>query len=336
METSQNRVGELASQGTGGRQRPLYSALLRENSLLCVRMKLLTLLLLLGFTSMAVSEVVQSFRSTCPQFFFPDVRSSKHEVTTPTVLKGAQYKQICQRLNDQYRYATLYDTKRRIPVYSAYTFIHAYNVPRTEDWKIEPQLDLPLTPEHSEMKKMNQSETSNFKNQARNEDYKRYTGPDHNITRGHVFPNSYAGDQDQADSTFTLTNAAPQTRESNNEWAVQVEKPMLNQIKNECTLTAQSPAYIVTGVVPGKMWLEIKIGNRNIKEGINIPSYYWAAFTCINNNRQISHAHLAQQIYRDGNSYTKFIKQKMTVEELDKKLSDLYKQPFGVFKRINS
>ncbi|KAI4904124.1 hypothetical protein NFI96_029059 [Prochilodus magdalenae] len=101
-------------------------------------MKLLTLLLLLGFTSMAVSEVVQSFRSNCSEFFFPNPQN-QNEVITPTVFEGAQYKQICQRWKNQYRYATLYDTKRRIPVYSAYTFIQKKKVKRSSNWKIEPQ-----------------------------------------------------------------------------------------------------------------------------------------------------------------------------------------------------
>lgn len=67
---------------------------------------------------------------------------------TPTVFKGHQFKQICQFWNSKYRFATLYDTERRIPVYSAYTFSgqkESMNLSlskniRNEEWKNEPQV----------------------------------------------------------------------------------------------------------------------------------------------------------------------------------------------------
>ncbi|XP_036431129.1 endonuclease domain-containing 1 protein-like [Colossoma macropomum] len=298
-----------------------------------MKMKLLTLLLLLGFTSPTGSEVVQSFRSKCPQFFIGHLPSAKHEVTTPTVLKGKKYKQICQRWEGQYRYATLYDTKSRIPVYSAYTFYLKDHVKRNNDWKVEPQLDLPLKPENSNMiseSDMNASVTSKFKNQALVKDYRQDNSG--NITKGHLFPRSYAADQDQADSTFTLTNIAPQTEKSNGLWRTEVETPMGNKIQQYCKPNETNPAYIVTGVVPGETWLPIKRENRAIDQGVNIPSHFWTAFTCTDKNRKISQAYIAQQIYRKDNRQTRFQKQRMTVDELEKKLTELYKQPFSVFR----
>ncbi|XP_036431142.1 endonuclease domain-containing 1 protein-like [Colossoma macropomum] len=299
-------------------------------------MKLLTLLLLLGFTSLTGSEVVQSFKSQCRQFFMPNPHDQT-EVITPTVLKEPRYRQICQRWKGQYRYATLYDTKSRIPVYSAYTFYRKGRINRTNVWNIEPQLDLPLTPENSNMgSNFTAEETYRFKNQARSEDYQG------RMTRGHVFPNCYTADQDQADSTFTLTNAAPQTAESNREWAKQVEEPMLKEIQTNCMLNKNNPAYIVTGVVPGEKWLPIQRENRDIEQGVNIPSHYWTAFTCVKDNRRIYRTYIAQQIYPLKNGYSKFIKHNMTVDELDKKLTELYKeslqynQQFSVFKNTRS
>ncbi|KAL7865127.1 hypothetical protein SRHO_G00103740 [Serrasalmus rhombeus] len=298
-------------------------------------MKLLTLLLLLGVTSLTESEVVPSFRSKCPQFFFGHLPSAKHEVATLTVLSGQNYKQICQRWKNQYRFATLYDTKSRIPVYSAYTFISSNQFKRLDDWKVEPQLDLPLKPENSNMtseSEMNDGLT--FKHQALVKDYSGDCGK---ITRGHLFPKSYAADQDDGDATFTLTNIAPQTQECNNQWAEQVEEPMLRYIKTKCKLSESFPAYIVTGVVPGKTWLEIEIENRgSIEQGVNIPSHYWTAFTCANNTGKVSHAYIAEQSHCKHKRETRFTEQKISVAKLEEKLTALYNQPFSVFRKQRS
>ncbi|KAL6455371.1 hypothetical protein MHYP_G00361810 [Metynnis hypsauchen] len=293
-------------------------------------MKLLTLLLLLGVTSLTESEVIQSFNGQCPDFFIPNYRTSK-KVITPTVFEGAQYKQICQILEEDvgpcrkksiYRYATLYDTSRRIPVYSAYTFHTKVESPQDHRWKVEPQLDETCSSGNRGMRVA--TATDKFEKQALNEDYSENYPP---YTRGHLFPKSYAADQKQVDSTFTLTNAAPQREDSNNEWAKQVEDPMLKDINNSCTLDKNNSAYIVTGVVPGEKWLPIKRGNRNIDQGVNIPTHFWTAFTCVSKLGRIYRAHLAQQNYPLKNDhFSKFIKYNVTIDQLEMKLTDLYKE----------
>lgn len=93
------------------------------------------LFLLPAFT---LSEVTTFTK--CPQFFAAGI--------PPTVLHDPadnnRYKQICQCLLDQnerpqYFYATLYDTKNKIPVYSAYEFRRA-DVDRVDRWYVEPQV----------------------------------------------------------------------------------------------------------------------------------------------------------------------------------------------------
>ncbi|KAK3575381.1 hypothetical protein QTP86_025792, partial [Hemibagrus guttatus] len=104
------------------------------------RMKLLALLLLLSFFfSLTLTKVVKDFeRSPCSKFFIQSPNST--HVITPTVFGGNQYKKICQRWNNEYRFATLYDTNQRIPVYSAYTFSgQNTNLVRNDVWKNEPQ-----------------------------------------------------------------------------------------------------------------------------------------------------------------------------------------------------
>ncbi|XP_060724995.1 endonuclease domain-containing 1 protein-like [Tachysurus vachellii] len=127
-------------------------------------MKLLALVLLLStFSSLTLMEVVQDFQnSSCSKFFIrsPNV---KH-VITPTVFKGYQYKQICQRLNNKYTFVTLYDTIRRIPVYSAYTFLGEKQTVRNKVWKNEPQLEDMRN--SIEMRKISNDEMDGFVHQA--------------------------------------------------------------------------------------------------------------------------------------------------------------------------
>ncbi|KAI5108652.1 endonuclease domain-containing 1 protein-like, partial [Silurus meridionalis] len=298
------------------------------------KMKILALVLLLSaFSSLTLMEVVNDFSSPrCSAFFI----KNRNHIITPTVLKGNQYKRICQHWENEYRFATLYDTKNRIPVYSAYTY-YGKDPPGRENvpWKNEPQLE--SRSYHIDMKEITDAEMDEYYNQAVNRDYKdskRNTNPKY--TRGHVFPCGYAADQFQADSTFTFTNVAPQTQHSNEEWAEQVEMPMKNEIINRCSPTINNPTYIVTGVVPGNKWIPIKgkINNnyKTINKGVNIPSYYWIAFCCVNDNVK-KKAYLFLQNPPDDRTY-EFTE--MSVDRLNVQLTRLYegslpKQNFKVF-----
>ncbi|KAI5108654.1 endonuclease domain-containing 1 protein-like, partial [Silurus meridionalis] len=248
------------------------------------KMKILALVLLISaFSSLTLMEVVNDFSSPrCSAFF---IKNQNH-IITPTVFKGNQYKRICQRWENEYRFATLYDTKNRIPVYSAYKYTGINAPPRKYvQWKNEPQLE--SSRYIPDMTLITVAEMDEYYNQAVNRDYaesQKNTIPPINYTRGHVFPCGFAADQFQADSTFTFTNVAPQTQQSNEEWERQVETPMKNTIKNTCSPNNNNPTYIVTGVVPGNKWIPIKrkIYNdyKTIDNGVNIPSYYWTAFCC--------------------------------------------------------
>ncbi|XP_017337693.2 endonuclease domain-containing 1 protein [Ictalurus punctatus] len=248
----------------------------------------------------------------------------KNKIIIPTIFRGHQYKTICQRWNNAYRFATVYDTVRRIPVYSAYTFLQQGNTIRSDEWKIEPQLE--DINEYKNKKEMMDSPrdlktVGNIINQAVDLDYGKSV-----YTRGHVFPRSYAANQDQADSTFTLTNIAPQTQNINGAWAKQVEEPMRTEIKNICRLDQKHLAYIVTGVVPGNNWIMITRGENNYEEGINIPSYFWSAFCCTGKNdhkKLISKAYIAE--------LENFKVLKPSIGRLNKRLTDLYGQDFSVF-----
>ncbi|KAK6291676.1 hypothetical protein J4Q44_G00374610 [Coregonus suidteri] len=60
----------------------------------------------------------------------------------PLVKDPNRYKLICQKYKNSYRFATLYDTTNKIPVFSAYTITGPPPKGRpNQPWMIEPQLN---------------------------------------------------------------------------------------------------------------------------------------------------------------------------------------------------
>ena len=128
------------------RQRTLFFVIIII--ILILMMKLIALLLL-GLVSLVEGEVVDSFADSCPEFFIKD---QNNRPVTPTVLVSQKrdktgklierYRQICQKYKGRYRYATLYDIRNRIPVYSAYLYTGYAKVKPKSTWMIEPGVGL--------------------------------------------------------------------------------------------------------------------------------------------------------------------------------------------------
>ncbi|XP_036413360.1 endonuclease domain-containing 1 protein-like [Colossoma macropomum] len=245
------------------------------------------------------SEVVPDFTQTCPQFF----ADPGGTLSPPTIFTENNYKQICQMRFNTHEFATLYDTANRIPVYSAYRFEGIMGCKRTETWYIEPQLEV-LGP-----KMATEASKLQIQNQAVKKDYE-YSGYD----RGHLAPVYHARSQNCSYATFTLTNAAPQNRSFNNDQWKKTEEAVAKTLNSTCL---PNSAYIVTGVVPGP---------NTLKNRVRIPSHFWTAYCCLDNNQQVvdSHGFLGENINDPV--------QNMTVSELEEKLTDLYgKGDFRIF-----
>ncbi|KAL2092843.1 hypothetical protein ACEWY4_012641 [Coilia grayii] len=270
-------------------------------------MKLIGPMVLLGLLSLGEGEVVTTFLASCPDFFIKDQNA---QPVTPTVLSGPQYRHICQRYRNSYRFATLYDSQNKIPVYSAYQHT-IYQPYKRRSWMVEPQLD-----GHTgrEMTTEGSAGGPVGGNQAVNSDY---TAP---YQRGHLYPRCHTCALDQEQSTFTLTNAAPQTSKDNIQWYHQVEK-LEQAVTAGCN---QNTAYVVTGVTPGV----VQVGN-----GVNVPSHYWSAYCCrdINNqNRFISQGYMLQMVGNGG-----AVANQPTVSALNTDLARKYGVPtFRVFGTI--
>ncbi|XP_073507016.1 endonuclease domain-containing 1 protein-like [Phyllobates terribilis] len=193
---------------------------------------------------------------------------------------------ICQRYLNSYRYATLYDRGRRMPLYSAYIMNlksdASKSCSRCKAFKVEPQLAY-RTMQSPDMSfyidaklalamynKKNQIPQREAKNrpadllqtsQAVEDDY---NGSEYQ--KGHLNPCGHQTNCEAGyNSTFTLTNVAPMRPELNNNIWSPYEENMIKILADR-----QDVVYIITGIVPGN--IEIK------KDGLSAPTHVWNAF----------------------------------------------------------
>ncbi|KAK2880534.1 endonuclease domain-containing 1 protein-like [Channa argus] len=215
----------------------------------------------------AHAHVSEDFKE-CRQFFFGNM--------WPEWPPSRYHQEICQTYENNYYFATLYDIKRRIPVYSAYIFEQGNDHP-TIPWCIEPQLvnlnlnknmmrsdDLVKKSQNPKVKLSDIEEV-----QAVYDDYQVPQYDDYN--RGHLNPKGHhKGSSSKA--TYTLTNVVPQNRDLNNgAWAGYEQK--LISIFTNC-----HKAYVVVGAIAStnpESWIK-----RNNKKRVNIPDYLWQAYCC--------------------------------------------------------
>ncbi|XP_035530981.1 endonuclease domain-containing 1 protein-like [Morone saxatilis] len=251
---------------------------------------------------LTVAEVVKEV-SDCDQFLL-----KKTPPELPGILEGGKiqdqnrYKPICQTYNNKRRFLTLYDTKNRIPVFSAYKYRGKGESKRPpNNWRIEPEL------ENEDDKNMILGERNKtYNNQAGDIDY-RNNG---RFDRGHLFPSSHAFNKTDKMSTFTLTNIVPQVSSFNQGSWNKMENCIRCIMDKYCiNNNGAIEGFVVTGAQPS---------TKNIlKNKINIPSMLWSAFCCYSVNMQewIASAHWSKNI-QPKNKYL----QTKTLEELHQEL----------------
>ncbi|XP_048014853.1 endonuclease domain-containing 1 protein-like [Megalobrama amblycephala] len=267
---------------------------------------IISVLLVLGFPFI-MTEVVESF-STCSNFFFedqpPDIKDVLKDSTSQD---NNHYKLICQKYDNKYRFATLYDTTKKIPIFSAYKYTGHYNKTAHIPWMMEPQLE-PLDGTMS---------VPGAK-QAIDKDYWDQGIADE-LERGHLFPNGHAADLTNAESTYTLTNTVPQKKSFNGGSWRDMEQNVREFMHSNCRDKNNADkilAYVLTGAVPG---------NRLLNKRVNIPSHMWTVFCCFNTNTKAwqSKAHWAEN--KSEKKPNPIITEK-TLKQLEDFLWDKYKQ----------
>ncbi|XP_053363826.1 endonuclease domain-containing 1 protein-like [Clarias gariepinus] len=179
---------------------------------------------------------------------------------------------LCQRFQNRFHFATLYDTYHRIAVYSAYVFEPSNGGGREKRWFVEPQL-------------VNQNWGGEMRDgywlgkdypgiyqgerQALNEDY-----TNSGFDRGHLNPNGHHAVPSR-NATFTLTNVVPQNPKLNqNAWANH-ESKLAKLFNAQC-----DKAYVLVGAIPSADNWIIK---NNVRR-VNIPEYMWNAYCCTDRN----------------------------------------------------
>ncbi|CAJ1086708.1 endonuclease domain-containing 1 protein-like [Xyrichtys novacula] len=206
------------------------------------------------------ASVSNSFRD-CSHFFYMQ--------TPPAEIKGPSLKRICQKYADKLRYATLYDSSRRLPLYSAYIFKKSDGKRRMDTpWMYEPQLvsvgesgnmrALPLTDDTPPLIQDSQAILEDYTDAVE-------------FRRGPLNPDLHQSELNDKSSTYTLTNVVPLfINFLENTW-----NPYLDVIRRRLNNFCHSKSFIVTGVtVSGAT---IKQENRN---RLAIPKYLWLAYCC--------------------------------------------------------
>ncbi|CAL8384396.1 unnamed protein product [Arctogadus glacialis] len=190
-------------------------------------------------------------------------------------LSSDSFTKICQHYEDQPRYVTLYDARRHIPIYSAYTFKKS-DGEKTVDlpWMFEPQLvsdkgSSNMTPFGQSSSALTPPDLED--SQATLEDYAEAI----QYKRGQLNPVGHQADPSDKASTYTLTNVVPQTRELAGSWA-QHQRLIRKRLNNFCG----GRAFVVTGVTDSGS--TVRRGNV---DRVAVPDYVWSAYCCANFDR---------------------------------------------------
>ncbi|NXE69491.1 ENDD1 protein, partial [Calcarius ornatus] len=245
------------------------------------------------------SEVVNSFDS-CPQFFYAG--AFPNDAINPQ--KPAR---ICQHYSNSYRYATLYDRDRRIPVYSAYKYQPGPGDRPHLWWFVEPQL---INPSYSEdmatetyiQKTYNVTLEQIGQSQAITRDYQNLQGLD----RGQLCPMDHQSGDNSKMATFTFTNIVPLDSTLNQgQWKDYENKTMARKTQG-CKTT-----YVITGAVPGNTYVS---NNR-----VNRPSHIWSAACCVGDEEPTkAWGAIAENSKNEV--------EELSLGELEKKLAKLYNE----------
>ncbi|XP_053729325.1 endonuclease domain-containing 1 protein-like [Synchiropus splendidus] len=268
---------------------------------------LVTLVPLLLILALANADVVEQFEDIpdCMKYFYME-KVPEWGVST----FGAA--RLCQRFNNRYHFATLYDTNHRIAVYSAYKFEPSNGGGREKRWFVEPQL-------------VNKNWQADMRDgywlgkenpgvylgekQALNEDY-THSGFD----RGHLNPNGHHAVPGR-NATFTLTNVIPQNPKLNqNSWRIH-ESQLTDLFREKC-----SQAYVLVGAIPSASNWIIKNGVRRV----NIPDYIWNAYCCLDNNGRPVQSGGAKARNTEDN-----VVERLSLEDLGSFLQQFSNKPAG-------
>ncbi|XP_009870383.1 PREDICTED: endonuclease domain-containing 1 protein [Apaloderma vittatum] len=171
---------------------------------------------------------------------------------------------ICQQYNKEPRFATLYSTKDKIPLYSAFKYTKpAQN--EEENWLVEPQIDDPENDLHEMVHEADIVGTvANLgANQALTSDY---VGSGYE--RGLLNP-SLLNEEDFQMATYTLTNAVPLSSSLSKSWHGDIRKVVEQALVPHCS--KKDHLYLLAGAIPSSV---------RVKGKVSVPEALWLAACC--------------------------------------------------------
>ncbi|KAM8820799.1 endonuclease domain-containing 1 protein [Eudromia elegans] len=171
---------------------------------------------------------------------------------------------ICQQYNKKSRFATLYSTKDKIPLYSAFKYTNAAQS-EEEDWLVEPQIDDPANDLQEMVHEADVagSVTNLGANQALASDY---VGSGYE--RGLLNP-SLLNEKDFQVATYTLTNAVPLSPSLSKSWHRDVRRVVEEALVPHCS--KKDHLYLLAGAIPSNVLVNGKV---------SVPETLWLAACC--------------------------------------------------------
>ncbi|XP_068281262.1 endonuclease domain-containing 1 protein [Nyctibius grandis] len=171
---------------------------------------------------------------------------------------------ICQQYNKEPRFATLYSTKDKIPLYSAFKYTKpAQN--EEENWLVEPQID---DPENDLHEMVHEADVVGIvaklgANQALTSDY---VGSGYE--RGLLNP-SLLNEKDFQMATYTLTNAVPLSPSLSKSWHRDIGRVVEQALVPHCS--NKDHLYLLAGAIPSSV---------RVKGKVSVPETLWLASCC--------------------------------------------------------
>ncbi|XP_054829001.1 endonuclease domain-containing 1 protein [Eublepharis macularius] len=183
---------------------------------------------------------------------------------------------VCQTYKGEPRFATLYSTRDKIPLYSAFKYTEAA-ASGEESWLVEPQIDDPKNglEDMVQEAEITGSLENLGENQALSADY-----VDSGYERTHLNPISlHKGDHQVA--TNTLTNAVPVPSAVQETWDWEVSNLVSRGLAPHCE--KGKDLYLISGAVPSSV---------KVKDKVSVPESLWLAACCDNGSKSWSLAFL--------------------------------------------
>ncbi|NXX89447.1 ENDD1 protein, partial [Centropus bengalensis] len=171
---------------------------------------------------------------------------------------------ICQQYNKEPRFATLYSTKDKIPLYSAFKYSKPAQT-KEENWLVEPQVD---DPENDLREMVREGDivgtVANLgANQALTSDY---VGSGYE--RGFLNPSSL-NEEDFQMATYTLTNAVPLSPSLSKSWHRDIGTVVERALVPHCS--KKDHLYLLAGAIPSSV---------RVKGKVSVPETLWLAACC--------------------------------------------------------